>query len=349
MSRRIASLAAISFTALSLAAAASFSSSPRKPSQNAKTSGYHVAKTIPIGGDGGWDYATADPVARRIYISHDTHVVVLDADTQAKIGDVPGTQRIHGIAIAAEFGRGYISNGATNNVTVFDLKSLKTLGWISAGSNPDAIVYDAATKRVFAMNGRSGDITAINAADGKIAGTVAIGGKLEFAAADAEGALFVNVEDRSELVSVDAAKLTVLHRWPLAPCTEPSGVAMDTATRRLFVACDDKMMAVVNADTGKVVATLPTGAGTDASAFDPETKLAFASNGEGTLTVVHEDSAEQLSVLENVPTKKSARTMTLDLKTHNIFLPAADFDAPAPGEKRGKMKPDSFAVLMVTP
>ena len=349
MSRRIASVAVISFTALSLAAAASFSSPPRKPLQNAKTSGYHVAKTIPIGGDGGWDYATADPVARRIYISHDTHVVVLDADTLAKIGDVPGTQRIHGIAIAAEFGRGYISNGATNNITVFDLQSFKTLGLISAGSNPDAIIYDAATKRVFAMNGRSGDITAINAADGTIAGTVAIGGKLEFAAADTKGTLFVNVEDRSELVNVDAAKLTVLHRWPLAPCTEPSGLAMDTATRRLFVACDNNMMAVVNADTGKVVATLPTGAGTDASAFDPETKLAFASNGEGTLTVVHEDSAEQFSVRENVPTKKSARTMTLDLKTHNIFLPAADFDAPAPGERRGKMKPDSFVVLMVTP
>lgn len=348
MSRRIASLAAVSFTAISLAGAASFSTTPRKAQKDAKTSGYRVAKTIPIGGDGGWDYATTDPVARRIYISHDTHVVVLDADSQAKIGDVPGTQRIHGIAIAAEFGRGYISNGATNNITVFDLKSLKTLGSISAGTNPDAIVYDAATKRVFAMNGRSGDITAINAADGTVVGTVAIGGKLEFAAADTKGTLFVNVEDRSELVSVDAAKLTVLQRWPLAPCTEPSGLAMDTATRRLFVACDDNMMAVVNADTGKVVTTLPTGAGTDASAFDPETKLAFASNGEGTLTVVHEDSAEQFSVLENVPTKKSARTMTLDLKTHNIFLPAADFDPPAPGERRGKMKPDSFALLMVT-
>jgi DNA-binding beta-propeller fold protein YncE len=349
MNRQIASLAAISFATISLLAAPRSSSAPRKPPRKANAGSYHVAKTIPIGGDGGWDYATTDPAARRIYISHDTHVVVLDADTQEKIGDVPGTQRIHGIAIAAEFGRGYISNGATNNIAVFDLKSLKSLGSIPAGANPDAIVYDAASKRVFAMNGRSGDITAINPADGKVAGTVAIGGKLEFAAADTKGTLFVNVEDRSQLVGVDAAKLTVLYRWPLAPCTGPSGLAMDTATRRLFVACDNNMMAVVNADTGKIVSTLPTGAGTDASAFDPETKLAFASNGEGTLTVVHEDSAEQFSVLQNVPTKKSARTMTLDLKTHNIFLPAADFDAPAPGERRGKMKPDSFVVLMVTP
>src|SRR5215472_10961769 len=348
MSRRIASLAAICFLTISLVAAARLSSTPRKALRSANASGYRVAKTIPIGGDGGWDYATTDPVARRVYISHDTHVVVLDADTQEKIGDVAGTQRIHGIAIAAEFGRGYISNGATNNIAVFDLKSLKALGLISAGTNPDAIVYDAATKRVFAMNGRSGDITAINAADGKVAGTVAIGGKLEFAAADTKGTLFVNVEDRSELVNVDAAKLTVLHRWPLAPCTEPSGLAMDTATRRLFVACDNKMMAVVNADTGKVVTTLPSGEGTDASAFDPETKLAFSSNGEGTLTVVHEDSPDKFSVVENVPTKKSARTMTLDLKTHNLFLPAADFDPPAPGERRGKMKPDSFVLLVVT-
>ncbi len=347
MSRRIASLAAIFLAAAFLAMAHSFSSARTKLVVSSNTSGYHLKKTIPIGGDGGWDYVTADSAARRIYISHDTHVVVLDADTQEKVGDVPGTQRIHGIAIAAEFGRGYISNGATNNITVFDLKSLKPLGLIPAGTNPDAIIFDAATKRVFAMNGRSGDITAINAADGKVVGSVAIGGKLEFAAADGKGTIFVNVEDKSELVHVDAEKLTVLHRWPLAPCTEPSGLAMDVATRRLFVACDNKMMAVVNADSGKVVATLPTGEGTDAGGFDPETKFAFSSNGEGTLTVVHEDSPDKFSVVENVATKKSARTMTLDLKTHNVFLPAADFDPPAPGERRGKMKPDSFVLLMV--
>jgi DNA-binding beta-propeller fold protein YncE len=345
MTWRIPSLAAIIVATTLLAFAQSFSFVRIGP---AGTSGYRVTKTIPIGGDGGWDYITTDLIARRIYISHDTHVVVLDADTQAKIGDVPGTQRIHGIAIAAEFGRGYISNGATNNVTAFDLKTLKPIGLIPAGTNPDAIIYDGATKRVFAMNGRGGDITAINAADGNVIGTVAIGGKLEFAAADGKGTIFVNVEDKSELVHVDAQKLTVLERWPLAPCTEPSGLAMDIQTRRLFVACDNKMMAVVNADSGRIVTTLPTGEGTDASAFDAGTKFAFASNGEGTLTVVHEDSADEFSVVDNVPTKRSARTMTVDLKTHNVFLPAADFDAPAAGERRGKMKPDSFVVLMAT-
>jgi DNA-binding beta-propeller fold protein YncE len=319
-----------------------------QPAATPGASGYHVARTIPIGGDGGWDYVAADPDGRRIYISHATHVVVLDADTREKVGDIPDTQGVHGIAIASEFGRGFVSNGRTNNVTMFELKSLKILGLIPAGTNPDAIIFDAATKRVFAMNGRSGDITAINAADGKVLGTVAIGGKLEFAAADGKGTIFVNVEDKSELVHVDAEKLTVLHRWPLAPCTEPSGLAMDTQTRRLFVGCDNKMMAIVNADTGKIITTLPSGEGTDASGFDPETKFAFTSNGDGTLTVVHEDSADTFSVVENVVTKKSARTMTVDLNTHNIFLPAADFDAPGAGERRGKMKPDSFVVLMLT-
>ena len=314
----------------------------------AGASGYHVSKTIPIGGEGFWDYTTVDPDARRLYVSHGTHVVVLDADTQAVVGDIPDTQGVHGIAIASEFGRGFVSDGRANNITMFDLKTLKTLGTIPAGANPDAIIYDPASKRVFAMNGRSGDITAVNAADGKVAGTIAVGGKLEFAAADGKGTIYVNVEDKSELAHIDSEKLKVLHRWPLAPCTEPSGLAMDTRTRRLFVGCDNKMMAIVSADTGKIITTVPTGDGTDANAFDPGTDFAFSSNGEGTLTVVHADSPEKFSVLENVPTKKSARTMALDLKTHNIFLPAADFDAPAAGERRGKMKPDSFVVLMLT-
>jgi DNA-binding beta-propeller fold protein YncE len=340
-----------------LFAAALISIAARMPSPSVPSSsdaapgpsGYHVAKTIRVGGEGFWDYIVADPVGRRIYVSHGTHVVVLDADTEVIVGDIPDTQGVHGIAVASEYGRGYVSNGRANNITMFDLKSLKTLGVIPAGTNPDSIVYDPATKRVFAMNGRSGDITAINAADGKVAGTIPIGGKLESAVADGEGSLFVNVEDRSELVRVDAEKLTLVHRWPLAPCTAPSGLAMDAKTRRLFAGCENKMMAVVNADTGQIVTTLPTGEGTDANGFDPGTGLAFSSNGEGTLTVVHEDSPYHFTVVENVPTKRSARTMTVDLKTHALFLPAADFDAPAAGERRGKMKPDSFVVLMLVP
>jgi YVTN family beta-propeller protein len=321
---------------------------PTLRSQAAGSSGYHVVKTLPIAGNEGWDYIVVDSDARRVYVSHSSHVVVLDADTYAEVGSIPDTQGVHGIAIAAELGRGFISNGRANTVTIFDTKTLKTLSTVSAGKNPDAIVYDAGTKRVFTMNGSSKDTTAINAGDGSVAGTLALGGKPEFAVADGKGSIFVNIEDTSELVQFDPQNLKVLHRWPLAPCKEPSGMAADLKTRRLFLGCDNKMMAVINADTGKVIATPAIGDGVDANAFDPDSNLAFASNGEGTLTVVHEDSADKFTVVENVPTKKSARTMALDLKTHNIFLPAAEFDAPAAGERRGKMKPGSFVILVVS-
>jgi hypothetical protein len=311
-------------------------------------SGYRLVKTLPAGGDEGWDYVAVDSGARRVYVSHGTHVAVLDADSGAAVGDIPDTQGVHGIAIASDLGRGFTSNGRANTVTIFDLKTLKTLSSVKAGTNPDAIVYDQGTKRVFTMNGRSQDTTAINAADGTVAGTLALGGKPEFAVADGKGSIFVNIEDKSELVQFDPQKLAVLNRWSLAPCESPSGLAMDRKSRRLFAGCDNKLMAVIDADSGKIVATPAIGSGVDATTFDPETNFAFASNGEGTLTVVHEDSADKYTVIDNVPTKKSARTMGLDLKTHNIFLPAADFDAPAAGERRGKMKPGSFIVLVMS-
>jgi DNA-binding beta-propeller fold protein YncE len=317
------------------------------PGQAAGASGYHVIKTVPVGGEGFWDYLSVDSGARRLYISHGTHVQVMDIDTYAIVGDIPDTQGVHGIALAPELGRGFTSNGRANTVTIFDLKTLKAIGTVNAGTNPDAIVYDGVTKRVFTMNGRSGNATAINAAEGAVAGTLELGGKPEFAVADGKGSIYVNIEDKSELVQFDAHKLTVLNRWPLAPCEEPSGLAMDLKNRRLFAGCGNKMMAVVDADTGKVIATPAIGQGVDANRFDPETNYAFASNGEGTLTVVHEDSPDKFSVAENVPTKRSARTMALDHKTHNIFLAAADFEPPAPGERRGRMKPSSFVILVV--
>jgi DNA-binding beta-propeller fold protein YncE len=319
----------------------------RAAAPQAGPSGYQVIKTISVPGDEGWDYVAVDSDARRVYVSHATHVVVLDADTFAVVGDIPDTQGVHGIAIAPDLGRGFVSDGRANTVTIFDLKTLKTLGTVKAGTNPDAIIYDPHTKRVFTMNGRSEDSTAINAADGTVAGTLALGGKPEFAVADGDGSIYVNLEDKSELVRFDSQKLTVLNRWPLKPCDEPSGLAVDWKTRRLFAGCGNKMMAVIDADTGKIVATPPIGDGVDANGFDPATGLAFASTGEGVLTVVHEDSPDKFTVVENVPTRKSARTMGLDVKTHNIFLPAADFDPPAPGQRRGKMKPGSFVVLVV--
>jgi hypothetical protein len=341
--KRIAILAAAAALGVAILTGALLPAASAAPG----ASGYKVIKTVPISGEGGWDYIYVDSDARRVYVSHATQVVVLDADSYEVVGSIPNTEGVHGIAIAPELGRGFTSNGRSNDVTIFDLKTLKTLGTVKTDANPDAIVYDSVSKRVFTFNGRGKNTTAINAADGTVAGTLALGGKPEFAVADGKGSIFVNNEDTSELIQIDSQKITETHRWPLAPCKSPSGLAMDRKNRRLFAVCDEKVMAVVNADTGKVVATPAIGEGVDASAFEPATQLAFASNGEGTLTVVHEDTPDKFTVVENVPTKRSARTMGLDLKTHNIFLPAADFDPPAPGERRGKMKPGSFVLLVL--
>jgi len=313
-------------------------------------SGYHLKQKFPIGGEGFWDYLNFDSATRRLFISRGTHVVVLDVDSGKVVGDIPNTPGVHGIALAPDLGRGFVSNGRGNNVTIFDLKTLATIGQAAAGQNPDAIIYDIATKRAFAMNGRSGDVTAIDGESGNVAGTIAVGGKLEFAAADGTGRIYVNVEDKSEIAQIDSQKLTVTARWPLAPCEEPSGLAMDTATRRLFAGCHNKMMAVVDANTGKVIATPAIGEGVDANRFDPVTKFAFASCGEGVLTVVHEDSPDKFSVVENVPTQRGARTMALDPRTHEVYLVTADFGPrpePTPDNPRPRptMVPNSFVVL----
>ena len=310
-------------------------------------SGYHVIKTVQVPGDEGWDYLYVDSDARRVYISHATHTVVMNADTYAIEGDIPDTQGVHGIAIASDLGRGFTSNGRANTVTIFDLKTLKTIGTAKTDANPDAIIYDPASKRVFTFNGRGKNATAINAADGSVVGTIPLGGKPEFAVADGKGSVWVNDEDSSELHHLDSQSLKELHKWPLAPCKSPSGLAGDLKSRRLLAVCDDKVSSVVDADSGKVVANPAICEGPDAAAFDPSSNYFFASCGDGNLTVIHEDSPDKYSVVENVPTKKSARTMGLDLKTHRIFLPSADFDPPAPGERRGKMKPGSFAIIVV--
>ncbi len=314
----------------------------------AAASGYKVSGHIPVAGEGGWDYLVVDANSRRLYLSHATHVVVLDVDSHAVVGDIPDTQGVHGIALAPELGRGFVSAGRANTVVIFDLKTLKILGTVTAGTNPDAVLYDGVTKRVFAFNGRSKDATAIDATDGKVLGTIAIGGKPEFAAADGKGSVYVNVEDTGELLHIDAQKMTVLHRWPLAPCKEPTGLAIDPKARRLFAVCDNEMMAVVDADSGKLVATPKTGEGADAAIFDPATNFVFSSNGEsGTLTVVHQDAPDKYSVVENVATKKGARTMALDAKTHALFLPAAEMIPPAAGQKWPTVKPGTMELLIV--
>jgi len=314
--------------------------------------GYHVVTTYKVGGEGWWDYLTADSDARRVYISRGTHVIVLDPDSGKSVGDIPDTPGVHGITLAPEFGRGFTSNGREGTVSVFDMETLAPTSKIKAGDNPDAILYDPSTKRVFTFNGRSQDSTAIDAASGKVLGTIKLDGKPEFAASDARGQIFVNIEDKSELVAIDPDKLEVKAKWPLAPCEEPTGLSMDRKNRRLFVGCHNKMMAVVDADSGKVLATPAIGEGVDATAFDPETGLAFASCGEGVLTVVKEESPDKFTVAENVPTKRGARTLALDAKTHNVFVVTADFGPPPEPtadnpQPRPAMLPDSFVVLVV--
>lgn len=314
--------------------------------------GYHVVNTWKLGGEGGWDYLTADSDARRLYISRGTHVIVIDLDSGKSVGDIADTPGVHGIALAPELGKGFISNGREGTVSIFDIKTLATSGKVKVGENPDAILYDPATKRVFTFNGRSQDSTAIDAATGKVLATIKLDGKPEFAASDAKGEVFVNIEDKSELTVIDPNKLEVKTKWPLAPCTEPSGLSIDRKNRRLFVGCDNKMMAVVDADSGKVLATPAIGEGVDATAFDDATGLAFASCGEGVLTVVKEDSPTSFSVAEGVKTQQGARTMALDSKTHNAYVVTAKFGPPpAPTadnpHPRRSILPDSFVVLVL--
>src|SRR4051794_11638113 len=241
-------------------------------------SGYHVIKRLPVGGEGGWDYLTVDAAARRLYVTRGTHVMVLDLDSDKVVGDIPNLSGVHGVALAPELGRGFISNGKSSEVTVFDLKTLKVLQTVKVtGENPDAILYDPFSKKVFAFNGRSGNATVIDANTYAVAGTIPLGGKPEFATTDLQGRVFVNVEDKSEVVALDADKLTVALRWPLAPCKEPPGMAIDRRPPRLPIGCDNEMAAVVDFTPGKVLATPPIGAGVDANGFDPGTNLGFSS------------------------------------------------------------------------
>ncbi|MGC2697427.1 MAG: YncE family protein [Candidatus Angelobacter sp.] len=314
---------------------------------------YEVKQKYILGGDGGWDYLTFDATGKRLFISRGTHVMVVDPYKGSTIGDIPDTIGVHGIALAQDLGKGYTSNGRDNSVTVFDLKTLKETAKIKIdGKNPDAILYDPATKRVFTFNGGSSNATVIDAEKGTVVATVPLDGKPEFGVSDGKGMVFVNIEDKSEITEINAKKATVVKTSPLAPCEEPSGLAMDQKHRRLFAGCSNKLMAVVNADSGKVITTIPIGEGVDANGFDPETQLAFSSNGrDGTLTVVHEDSPDKFSVVENAPTQKFARTMALDTTNHDVYEVTAEIEEAPPakeGERpRRSMKPGTFTLLVV--
>jgi DNA-binding beta-propeller fold protein YncE len=310
---------------------------------------YHVIRKIPLGGEGGWDYLTVDPASHRLYVSRGTHVMVADLATNKLIGDIPNTPGVHGIAVVPGLNRGFISAGRANTAMIFDLRTLRVTGEAKTGQNPDAIVYDPASRRVFTFNGRSADATAIDAATGKVAGTIALGGKPEAAAPDGAGKIFVNIEDRSEVVEFDSRSLAVLKRFSLAPCEEPSGIGLDAAHHRVFSGCSNKVMSVLDTQSGKVIATIPIGDGVDGNGYDPATGLAFSANGgDGTLTVARESSPGKFTVVQTVPTQRSARTMALDPRTHEVFLSAATYAPRAAGATgRPSTVPGSFTVLVV--
>lgn len=316
--------------------------------------GYALTARWNVGGAGSWDYLSVDEARRRLFVTRGDHVAVLDLADGSALGQVGPTNGVHGVALAPRLGKGYASNGRSDSVTVFDLKTLATTATIAiAGHNPDAIVFDAPTSRVFTFNGRSHDATVIDATTDQAVATIPLTGKPEFAVSDGNGRLYVNIEDRAELTAIDTRVAKVRETWPLADCEEPSGLALDAHHARLFSVCQNGHMVVTDAHSGRHVATVPIGRGPDAVAFDPTRGLVFSANGEdGTLSVIQQESADRYAVLGNLPTQRSARTLALDPATHWIYLAGAEFE-PRPAARqthqRPSMKADSFVVLVAAP
>ena len=316
-----------------------------------QTAQFHLIKKTVIGGEGGWDYLSVDHENRRLYVSHGTQVEVLNADTHEKIGVIPNLQGVHGVIAVPKSGRGITTNGRSNTATIFDLKTLKPIVELPTGKNPDALLYDEFSKRVFIFNHSDVTATVIDIAAGKVVGTIELGGTaLEAGASDEKGTIFVNLEDDSEIVSFDAKTLAVKNRWKLAPGEEPTGLAIDLETKRLFTVCHNEMMIILDSEKGSIVAQIPIGKRVDGVVFDAKSKMAFSSNGEGTITVVQEASANEFKVLEAIKTEPGARTITIDQKTHHIFVSSAQYGAtpeattenpyPRPG-----VVPGTFMVL----
>jgi DNA-binding beta-propeller fold protein YncE len=314
--------------------------------------GYHVARQIKLGGDGRWDYVTVDTVRNRLFIARQTRIMVVDPASGKLLGEIPGLDGAHGVALDYGTGHGFATSGRDGSVTMFDLGTLKVLGKTPAADDADAILYDPVSKDVFTFNGDAHSATVIDPASGKAEGNIDLGGKPEFGVTAGDGKLYVNIEDRAEIAEIDAAAHRVRRRWPLGPCTEPTGLAIDRVHHRLFSGCHNGLMAISDATNGKVIGTVPIGQGVDGNGFDPATGLAFASNGEGTLTVVHEDTPSTFRVVSNVPTHRGARTMALDERTHRIYTVTADLGAappPTAGEPhpRPRVVPGSFTLLIL--
>ncbi len=320
--------------------------------QNEKSM-YSIVKTHHLTGTGGWDYLSIDETTGRLFISHGTVVNVLDTKTGELVGTIPNTPGVHGIAFAPELNKGFISVGRDTSVTVFDLKTLAFIARIKVtGNNPDAIMFDPFSQRVFTFNGRSANATAIDAKTNQVVGTIAFEGKPEFPVSDLNGKIYVNIEDKSLISVINATTLKVEQSWSIAPGEEPSGLAFDNVTNRLFSVCSNKMIMIVDSQSGKVVTSLPIGDGCDGVKFDPELKRIYTSNGEGTMTIIQEVDANTFKVLETFPTQSGARTLAVDIKSHHIFLPTAEYlPAPEPTKEnprpRRPIKPDTFVVLEI--
>ncbi len=307
---------------------------------------YKILKKYELGGEGTWDYLTIDPEARRLYITRSSHVMVMDLDNGKVVGDLPKTAGVHGVALVPRLKKGFTSNGTDSTMTIFDTDTLKETTRVQVGTKPDAILYDPASERVFTFNAGSGDATAVAAETGEVVGTIKLGGRPESGAADEKGTVYVNLEDKNEVVAFDAKRLTITNRWPVAPGATPTGLGIDRAKNRLFSSCRNEKLIVLDPTNGKVLAALPIGKGTDACLFDPSSGLAFSSNRGGTLTVVEEAADGNYRVLANVPTQLGAKTMALDPKTHNIYLATAQLKDAVPGKKAAPV-PNTFTILVV--
>jgi len=316
-------------------------------SQRTHKAVYKIINKISLEGDGGWDYLFSDDQANRLYVSHADQVQIIDEIKKEVIGKITGLKGVHGIAIAPALNKGFISCGRDSSVTVFDTKTFAVLQRVMVtGTNPDAILFDAFSQKVFVFNARSNNVTVLDAVSNKILASTALSSNPEFAVTNGKGLIYVNLESASSIAVLNTQTDKVENVWPIAPGEEPSGLAFDAETQRLFSVCANKLMMVVDARTGKIIAKLPTGSGTDGVAFDPALKCAYSSNGEGTMTVVKEMPDGKYSVLENVPTQKGARTITVNKLTHHIYLPTANFEAAAAGQ-RPKANPGSFVVLEI--
>ncbi len=315
----------------------------------AQTNNLHVADTFHIKSSGGWDYIFVDTASNKLFVSHGTQVNVIDKNNGDSIGIIPNTTGVHGIALVHNLNKGFTSNGRINNVFVFDLNTLQITDSIATGENPDAIFYDAYSKKIITCNGRSKNLTVIDPSTDKVVATIDVKGKPETAVSDNEGKIFVNNEDASEIEVVDINRMKLIHSWSIAPGEAPSGLSIDRKNKLLFAGCDNRLLMIIDAFNGKIINSLPIGDGCDGTAFDASINTIYSSNGEGTLTIIKEESKDKFTVVKNLPTKRGARTLSVDATTHNVYLPTADFGTSTDSTKRPPMIPGSFQVLVLKP